>query len=1046
MKQRISFLKTALLAFGLLAASWVSAQSIQLSGKVTDETGEALPGVTVRLEGGGLGTITELDGSYQLFGRTGKGSYQLVYSFSGFNTVLQKLDVTGDLTETRDVQMTSGGYDLDEVVVTGSTSTSSRRALGNSSYSVSAKDLQNTGTSNMLSALQGKVPGARVVQTSGDPAGGISVQLRGVNSLRGGNDPLYIVDGVVVSNATSTGAQTSVDGGLATVGTNRLADLNQNDIESISVYSGASMAAQYGSRAANGVVFITTKRGSQSKPQITVSTSVNMNQLRKKVYIHTLNKQFGAVDTRLHPIQAVPANYTGETVTVLGRKLFNSTVDVPQRYDYQDFIFQDAMGTDNNISVRGGKENTRYYASFNYLNNEGIVRGTDFKRYAFRLNLDQNLSSWAKLSVGLNYANSFGNEKPNGNAFISPVNGVNITNNIGDPTVRDANGNLPAVESTRVNPISVIEDFRLTSAVNRVMGSAQLSVFPLPGLSLNYVAGIDAFSTLGKTFIPRYPYPVLSGSFPNGYSAATTNLSYQFNNDLTANYAKTFGKITSTTSAGFNYQYAQSDNQFSKGENLAPVISTVNGAAASIQTTYGLDQFNVSGGFLQEAIGFDNWVFLELAGRIDNSSKFSSDQSNQFYPKASVSIVASELWKGSALAKNLGMVRVRGAYGEAGGVTAIGSYDRFYQYSPVNYLGKNTILPGSIYANPQVAPERTRELEAGLDVSALNNRVGLGLTVYQQNVFDLVVNRTLAPSSGGASIVNNVGELENKGVELSLNLTPVRTQDFTWNAFAIYGRNRNKVVKAGSPLVALTTTSGAPMFHIEGQPASVFFGTYEATDASGNIIPLPNSQTLLQVEKGTEAVYVPGSAIPEGSYVIGGRIYTPTRDANGQPTGTNLRKIIGNTNPDYTLSFGSGLTFKGLSFNFLLDGAFGQEVFNADRRTRQGVGIGDYAEKELTGELERGYIWAFYPVESWRVEDGSYLKLREISLGYDFGKIGAMSGVTLSLVGRNLHSWDSYDGYDPETNAGGTNDFLRGVDFGNVPIPRTFQAMLTARF
>ncbi len=1038
-------LRTKLLVVGLLLSSWALSQSVSFSGKVTDESGEGLPGVTVRLEGAGLGASTDLDGMYRLNGRIQKGVYQLVFSFTGFNTVSKSIRLDGDLTETIDIQMSSGSLNLDEVVVTGASSRASRRSMGNSTYSISEKDFQNTGTSNALTAMQGKVPGARITQTSGDPAGGINVQLRGINSLRGGNDPLYIIDGVIVSNSTTSVAQSAVDGGSASFGANRLADLNPNDIESISVYSGASMAAQYGSRAANGVVFITTKRGTQSKPEITVSTSVNMNQLRKKVYISTFGKQFGTTDLRLHTINPAPASVT-ETVTVLGRKLANNLVDVT-RYDYQDEVFQDGMGTDNSVSVKGGKENTKYYASFGYLNNEGIVKGTDFKRYALRLNLDQNLSSWAKLSVGMSYTNSFANEKPNGNSFFSPINSINITNNIYNASERDANGNLKAVEPTRVNPLSVVEDFDMTSSVNRATGSAQLALYPFKGMIINYIVGIDAYSALGKQFIPRYPYAgVNTAYYRDGYAATGTDLSMLFNNDFTATYTKEFGKITSATSAGFNYQYSQFNAQRSAGQNLAPVISTVNGAAASVTTSYGLDQFSLAGGFIQEAISYDNWVFLELAGRIDNSSKFSEEESNQFYPKASVSVVASELWKNSSLAKSLNTVRLRGAFGEAGGVSAIGSYDRFWQFSPVQFLGKNTILPGSQFANPAVRPERTREIEAGIDIGAWNNRIAFGATVYQQNVFDLVVNRTLAPSSGAASIVNNVGELENKGVELSLNVTPIRNKNFSWNVFGIYSRNRNKVVKAGSPTVPISTVSGAPIFIVEGEAASVFFGTYAATNPDGTILPLPNSTTLLQIERGTETTYNGSADVPAGSYVVGGKLFTPVRDANGQPSGSALRRIIGDPNPDYILSFGSGVNFKGLSLNFLLDGAFGMDVFNADRRTRQGVGIGDYAEKELKRELERGYIWAFYPVEAWRVEDGSYLKLREISLAYNLGKVGPISGLTVSLIGRNLYSWDSYDGYDPETNAGGTSDFLRGVDFGNVPIPRTFQAMLTARF
>ncbi|HMP31497.1 MAG TPA: SusC/RagA family TonB-linked outer membrane protein, partial [Saprospiraceae bacterium] len=224
------------------------------------------------------------------------------------------------------------------------------------------------------------------------------------------------------------------------------------------------------------------------------------------------------------------------------------------------------------------------------------------------------------------------------------------------------------------------------------------------------------------------------------------------------------------------------------------------------------------------------------------------------------------------------------------------------------------------------------------------------------------------------------------------------------------------------------------------------FGTYTATNPDGT--PLLNTSNFTQTEKGTAIAYTPGAEIPAGSYVVGGQLFTPRRNAAGQPTGTALRNIIGDPNPDFTMSLGSSFKYDKFTFSFLLDGAYGFDVFNADRRTRQGVGIGDYAERELKGELPRGYIYSIYLDESWRVEDGSFTKIRELSLGYDLPTsfIKGLNGLNFSIIGRNLHSFDSYDGYDPETNAGGVSDRLRGVDFGNLPIPRTIQFSLRASF
>ena len=1060
----------------MLLPVFASSQSKYVfKGTIKDAaSSEPLIGATVNIGGTLQGAVANEEGKYNLSGAIRPGRYSLIFNYIGYTAKVVNVEIAENGGEqTIDVELSTDAMKLDQVVVTGSTLSSTRRQLGNAITTVDGDKLSKSGTGNALAALSGRVAGARITQTSGDPAGGININLRGVNSIKGSSDPLYVIDGVIVSNAGSAVSQLGVSAGEAAIGTNRLADINPNDIENVNILNGAAAAAIYGSRAANGVVIITTKRGQTGKPKITVGTSITMSQLRKKVYFSTYGKQFGYKALRLGNITGVTSAQvaglvTNKTLTQAdadavrydtlkrdGATVFltKNTVDVT-RYDYQDYIFQNAMGTDNFINVSGGNDKTKYLVGLSYMKNDGIIKNTDFNRYALKLNLDQQLTNWATLSLGTNVIRSSSDEMANGNVFFSPINGVNITNNIWKADSLDANGNLLSVEPTRINPVSTVETFKFNQQVTRSISNAKLSLFPVVGLRLDIVAGLDAFSQLGRQYIPIYPYDgVGAANYPNGFAATGNNMSFQYNNDINLTYEKAFGKLSSTTIAGYNYQYSQTDFTSSTGEGLAPGISTVNGAAVR-STGYGLDRFSLSGYFLQETFGYNNSLFLTLAGRIDNSSKFSPSQSNQFYPKASLSYLVSDLWKGKNLEKTVSSVKLRGSFGEAGGLTGIGSYDRFYQLNATTYLGKNTILPGSQLANPEVSPERTRELEGGIDLGLLSNRITLSATYYNQKVFNLLADRVLASSSGGTSIVTNVGEMSNKGIELSLNTSIIKTKNLQLDLFGIYSKNKNLVTKAGygSPLIQLNTVSGAPAYIIEGQPASVFYGTYFATNPDGSI--LNNVYGLPQTEKGTIKTLKPDAtsptgyeAAPNGYYVYGNKAYLIERDG-GQPKGTTaLAKVIGDPNPDFTLSFGANLAWKKLSFAFLLDGAYGQEVFNADRRTRQGVGIGDLSEQELKGEVKRGYIHAIYPVEAWRIDDGSYTKLREISLSYNFGAaVKGMSDMTLSLIGRNLYSWDNYDGYDPETNAGGTSDRLRGVDFGNVPIPRTYQVALRASF
>jgi TonB-linked SusC/RagA family outer membrane protein len=1026
-------------------------KTFTINGIVKDKS-TPLPGVTVILEGTTTGTITDANGNYTLSISSDQSSAQISFNYIGYKKQISPVSLGAQESITVDITLEEEISQLDEIVVVGSTLKSAKRELGNNISTVNASSLEKSGSNNLFSALQGKLPGAQITQNSGDPSGGMTIRLRGVKSLQGNSDPLYVIDGVIVSNATANVSQTALANQVGTgtsLGNNRLVDLNPADVESINVINGAAAAAQYGSRASNGVILITTKKGKQGTPRLTFSTSMNVNELRKKVPITTYGKQFGSAALRLHTIAAqassVPA--VGETVTSITRDgvtsyLRTNQVDVT-RYDYQDEIFRTGFGTDNNISLSGGNDKTQYFTSFSYLKNEGIIKGTDFTRYNFRTRIDQRLADWAKLSAGISYANSFANEKANGNVFYSPINSINITNNIYDITQRDAAGNLLSVEPTRVNPLSTIEDMDFTQRVNRTVNDLQLNLTPLKGLGVDWIVGLDTYTQTGRSLIKPYPYQAISNlpaeRYPTGFAANASNTVLQFNSDLNVSYERQLSEAFKLNAIiGTNYQYQRSDFQSATGEGLAPFIETVSGATSTtVRAGYGLDQYSLSGYFAQTTVGYKNLAFITAAVRRDKSSKFSPSEANQTYPKVSASFVPSDLefWNTKIGTSVINSLKLRTSWGQAGNLTGIGSYDRFWQYSPVPFLGRNTIVPSSQLANENVKPERMTELEYGFDVGLLKNKINLSATFYKQNIEDLVVNRGLASSEGGLSIVNNVGEMENKGLEISLNVVPVSTANLTWDVTFIYNRNRNKVTSLGTPTIPISNAAGAPSFLIEGAPASVFYGTTLARNTDGSLLLTPLG--LLQNERGTQVSSSPLE-------------YSALRDASGQPLiagAANIRSVIGDPNPDFSGSFMSNLAYKNFNFNFLLDVVRGVDVFNADKRTRQGVGIGDYVEKELKGELTRGYIYAMYLTEEWRIDDGSFVKLREIGLSYDFkSPFKGVNNVNLGFSGRNLISWDNYNGYDPETNAGGNSDILRGVDFGNVPIPRTYKVQLTVSF
>ncbi|RPD38191.1 SusC/RagA family TonB-linked outer membrane protein [Chitinophaga barathri] len=1005
-----------------LVATLAMAQ-VRISGKVTAADGSPVPGISVQLRNTTTGASSDANGQYNFTANIQPGSYTLEFTGIGFKTVHKAISVSG-AAASADAIMEEDVLNMDEIVVIGSSLRQSRKQLGNTVNSVNAKQLLNTGSGNIGAALQGKVPGAQITQTSGDPSGGISVRMRGTSTIKGSSEPLYVIDGVIVSNATTNVNNLNVSAAAGVVssnpptnevGTNRMADINPNDIEKIDIIPGASASAIYGSRASNGVVLITTKSGKAGRLTIDFSTGIIMNQLRKKVYISTYGKQFGSAALRLGNISDGPGNiitYTRPDGQV--RKLSTDLVDVT-RYDYQDDIFQTGLGTDNYISLGGGTEKTKYFFSGGFYKNEGIIRNTDFRRFNFKTRIEQVINDYITVAGGVAYTNSFSNEKPNGNVFWSPINSVNITNNLYNIEERDAAGNLKGVEPTRVNPLSVIEDMDLTQAVSRTISDLQIKIKPVRGLSIDYILGIDNFSQEGSNLIKRYPY--ISAQEGLGYVSSAMVNSFLINNDINISYNAQLGDFSSLTTTGFNHQYQKITGLVNQGRDLLNGITTINGAATKLDPQYSYDQRQVFGGFLQQTFGYKNIVFLTAAGRIDGSTSFPEDTRTYFYPKVSGSWNISDMgfWKDMG-GKWFNSARLRASWGLAGNLTGIGSYERFSNYISGSLNGVATYNINTALGNALVEPERSSEFEFGTDLSFLNNRLGILFTVYNKKIVgnSLLVDRVLAPSSGGSTRVENVGDLTNKGWELGINAMPVNTKNFSWNVGGSLSRNKNLVTASSQVTpISLANAAGSGSVILAGESVGVFYGNYFERDG-----------------KGTMALDAEGR---------------PIAAINAQKV--LLRKVIGNPNPDWILSFNSLLTYKKLSFSFLFDGALGQDVFNADRRTRQGVGIGDYSEREIKGELPRGYIFSVYNTEEWRIEDASYVKLREVSLSYElpaFAKFIRTSSV--SLVGRNLVSFDNYDGFDPETNAGGNSSVLRGIDFGNVPIPRTFQFTFRASF
>lgn len=1027
-----------LLAFNLIAARSIA--QVRLSGKVTNKAGQPVEALTVTVKNTGSGAITDNTGAYSFTVKLDPGKYTLVFAGVGYKTQESPVTIGSASAYTVDAQVTDEVSKLDEVVVTGASQGTTRRQLGSYISTVKADELNKGSTGNVLAALQGKTAGAQITQNSGDPAGGISVKLRGISTINGSTEPLYIIDGVIIDNSTtpvtnsdpnySTGGNNTGNNTFAgSVGQNRMVDINPADIERIEVLNGAAAAAIYGSRANAGVIQIFTKRGTSGKPTVSFSTGITVSQLRKRLDVNEAPVKFGG-------------SPDVQTQTILTPSITNTTP--VNRYDYQDYIFRTGVGTDNSVSVSGGTDKTKYYTSASYFSNQGIVRNTDFSRFNVRLNLDQVLAKWATVNVTMNYINDKANEKPDGNTFYSPMNSVTIIGNYYDIWQRDALGNLKAVgERGRVNPVSVVEDIKQQQQTNRAIIGAGLKLTPIKNLTFDYHVGIDNYSQDGTTYIPPYAYNV-SPSFyggganldptQNGYASTGTNNSFLINHDVNLTYNwKISSDWASVTQLGYSLQYQKQHFVLQQGRGMLPFVQVPSGAVTAMQGSELRNESSIWGEFIQQNFKYRNQLFLTGALRVDGSSVFGPNQRNQLYSKLSGSYILSgtDYWDKMSISKWWNLFKLRAAYGQSGNLTGLQPYARFNTYAGSSFIGSASFQSSNTYTDPNAKPERQDEIEIGTDLGFVNNRVNVSFNWYHKNVYDLLIKRAINPTFGYANLLSNIGSLQNEGFEVVLNLVPIKTKDFTWDLTAIYNHNRNKAINIGQSLILPSTVSGAPSAIIGGQPIGVFYGTFFATDANGNW--LKNSSGIPLTELGTQT---------------GVLSYTPGRDpSTGLPTGsTTLQKIIGDPNPKYTATLTNELQYKKWGLRIQLDAVQGVNVFNADFRTRQGVDNGKVAEQEDLGKLPRGYIAGVYQIQQWRVDDGSFVKLREVSVSYSFGKLKCFEDLSLNLGGRNLISWDHYKGYDPEVNAGGQSATMRGVDFGTVPIPRTFSLGLRAKF
>jgi TonB-linked SusC/RagA family outer membrane protein len=980
------------------------AQPYTLSGTVVEaQTGDPLPGANVQLQGRTVGTATESDGTFELDVRLAPGDYVVVVSFLGYATTRRSVSL-GDESDVDlgTVELRPDVTGLDEVVVTGTGAPTERKRLGTAIETVDGGDLEQAPATSIDQALQGKIAGANIQQNSGRPAGGMSIRLRGASTVLGDANPLIIVDGVVVSNDSPE----LIDLGGTTQ--NRLVDLNPNDIARIEVVKGAAAAALYGSRANNGVVQIFTKRGRSGAPRATFSTRLMTSNVRKTLDVN------------------MARNENGQFLDNSG----NPLPDGGRRYDWQEFIFDRGWGTEQYLSINGGDESTQYVFSGSHYVNEGIVDTDRFRRVNGRARIDQTLTEWLNVSAGAKFAWNESSDVPNGGISqpYGALTGFIFGPNTFDPRP-DEFGNYPQ-STILANPVEVIDRFDFGQETRRFIGSLQASLSPSSALNVDYTLGLDTYDQVGLAFIPS---GTTAPGQPQGFSRRSTQTFLGVNQDLNARYETDLTEtLASTTVAGASMQYENTERFTGQSLDLPPFVRVIQAGAQPATPTEFRNPFVLYGFFAQQTLGYADRLFLTGALRLDASSSFGEGERWQLYPKVSGSYLLSDesFWQNSSLSRVLNTVKLRAALGVSGGLSAIDSFERFTLVSPSTFGGNPGLVPSSELGATEAKPERQREIEVGANLGFLNDRISTSLTYYYQNTEDLLLSRNLAPTSGFSTGLRNVGTLTNQGVEVRLQALPVSGESVEWTSTVTWSRNRNEVSNLNQDLIQFPRSFGGISAARNGEPLGFFYGTAFQRNDEGDILDRAGNP----MTRDDDGFLRPTSG-------------NPSADGYGLPAAADTSRIIGNPNPDWTGSWINEVTlWNRLSVRVQMDAVVGRDVFNFTRRLGAFGPFGtleDY-ERELEGDLPSGYNTAVFGIfENW-VENGSYLKLREVSLAYTISpERWPVRDVTVRLSGRNLLSIDDYSGYDPEINVAGQSTTVRGFDFVEVPLPRTFSFGVT---
>jgi len=1024
-----------LAVLGLIAGVDITllAQDRTVTGRVTStEDGSAIPGVNVVVKGTNTGNVTGTDGRYTI---PVPDNATLVFSFIGLVTQ----EVTVGNRTTIDVQMRSDVKALQEIVVTAQGIERDQRTLGYAVQTVGGEALSQRSTPNVLSALQGKVAGVNIVGASGAPGASTNINIRGITSFNGSNQPLIVVDGIIFSNDLNN-TQNTLFGSQPS---NRLADINPDDIQSINILKGPSAAVLYGSRASAGAIVITTKSGRNltNKTEVTVNSSVNFQNVYglpefqndygqgiNNDFVNTSNNSWG------------PRFGSVPTVTTLQGE------EVPyQAYpdNVRDFYKQGSI-VQNTVSIASGKENSSYSLSLGQTEQRGVIPSSKFARYNVSLGGATKLNNGLKIDATLSYVNTNQVGIPGGNggsAFGQLTRIPRSYDLVGRPYQNELGRSIYFL-TTQNHPLWSTQYEQLRGKVDRVFGSLQLGYDITKWLNVSYRVTGDVYTDRRQLKLE-----IGASRAPTGQVSKDNWFRSEYNGDLlvTAKKNNLFTEgFDATLLLGQNINQRANQNTYVVGESLSiPFYDNPNNASVFTGSGETSELRRLLGYYAQLSLGYKNWAFLELTGRADQSSTLPKTSNTYFYPSVAASIVPTDMFGIQSDILSYGKIRANIArVGRDADVYLLQSIFEQATFgnnlASINFplsVGGGSVpgfTPGDRIGSQNLTPEFVTSWETGINLGLFRNRIGLDLTYFESRSTNQIYNVAVSSASGFDTRTTNIGEMTNKGIEALLNATPVNAGGFKWDVSLNYTRIRNKVESITEGVENSTITGNsfigiAPSI-AEGYPYGVIIGTANARN--------PQGERLINPINGLFAPGEPG-------------------------------KVIANPQPDWIAGLTNTFTYKGLSLNVLVDTRQGGQIYSfgaVDVRSNGSLAItgvdrdqprilpgvipvtdadGNVSYRPNNIQVSAQSYWQALGglASEAAVFDATVYRLREIALNYTlpakwFART-PLGSVQFGVSGRNLLFHAPGFIADPELNTQGAGN-IQGLDLNGAPNTRNY--------